>query len=308
MSDAGAAQLRDLVTPSHGCGCGGKCGGGKECTCGAAKPPPALVYALGTIGFDFASEARDSFVQGVLTDPRAAEQRLDFTHELVDFLSATPHEAESLIWTLNLDATPIYAIFPSGPFAAVAYERLREALQEQKRGTVQLVSVPGYTGGSVRLLSGQTVPALVPAVRGMHSWSTQALVDSALGPIPEKKGEQEEYRRRASGLGDFLSRIYYDLRNLGITPEDRALNYAATNAFQAAEVIATATAEGRDLDRIAVHKSPVCRPDSDCYDVELSFFNPDNTNVAARVFRFTIDVSDVIPVSIGATRSFTRRL
>jgi len=308
MSDAGAAQLRDLVTPSHGCGCGGKCGGGKECTCGAAKPPPALVYALGTIGFDFASEARDSFVQGVLTDPRAAEQRLDFTHELVDFLSATPHEAESLIWTLNLDATPIYAIFPSGPFAAVAYERLREALQEQKRGTVQLVSVPGYTGGSVRLLSGQTVPALVPAVRGMHSWSTQALVDSALGPIPEKKGEQEEYRRRAGGLGDFLSRIYYDLRNLGITPEDRALKYAATNAFQAAEVIAAATAEGRDLDRIAVHKSPVCRPDSDCYDVELSFFNPDNTNVAARVFRFTIDVSDVIPVSIGTTRSFTRRL
>jgi cyanobactin maturation PatA/PatG family protease len=309
MSDAGAAQLRDLVTPSHGCGCGGKCGGGKECTCGAAKPPPALVYALGTIGFDFASEARrDSFVQGVLADPRAAEQRLDFTNELVDFLGATPHEAESLIWTLNLDATPIYAIFPSGPFAAVAYERLREALQEQKRGTVQLVSVPGYTGGSVRLLSGQTVPALVPAVRGMHSWSTQALVDSALGPIPEKKGEQEEYRRRAGGPGDFLSRIYYDLRNLGITPEDRALNYAATNAFQAAEVIAAATAEGRDLDRIAVHKSPVCRPDSDCYDVELSFFNPDNTNVAARVFRFTIDVSDVIPVSIGATRSFTRRL
>jgi cyanobactin maturation PatA/PatG family protease len=309
MSDAGAAQLRDLVTPSHGCACGGKCGGGKECTCGAAKPPPTLVYALGTIGFDFASEARrDSFVQGVLTDPRAAEQRLDFTHELVDFLGANAHEAESLIWTLNLDATPIYAIFPNGPFAAVAYERLRETLQEQKRGTVQLVSVPGYAGGSVRLLSGQTVPALVPAVRGMHSWSTQALVDSALGPIPEKKGEQEEYRRRASGLGDFLSRIYYDLRNLGITPEDRALNYAATNAFQAAEVIATATAEGRDLDRIAVHKSPVCRPDSDCYDVELSFFNPDNTNVAARVFRFTIDVSDVIPVSIGATRSFTRRL
>ena len=134
MSDAGAAQLRDLVTPSHGCGCGGKCGGGKECTCGAAKPPPALVYALGTIGFDFASEARrDLFVQGVLTDPRAAEQRLDFTHELVDFLGATPHEAESLIWTLNLDATPIYAIFPSGLFAAVAYQRLREALQEQKR-------------------------------------------------------------------------------------------------------------------------------------------------------------------------------
>src|SRR5215208_5414611 len=132
-------------------------------------------------------------------------------------------------------------------------------------------------------------------------WSIRARTDS--GEEGRAGGVQT-----AGGRRDFLSRIYYDLRNLGITPEDRALNYAATNAFQAAEVIAAATAEGRDLDRIAVHKSPVCRPDSDCYDVELSFFNPDNTNVAARVFRFTIDVSDVIPVSIGTTRSFTRRL
>jgi hypothetical protein len=56
-----------------------------------------------------------------------------------------------------------------------------------------------------------------------------------------------------------------------------------------------------------VKKSPVCRPDSDCYDVELSFFNPNNTNVANRVYRFTVDVSDVIPVTVGAVRSWTRR-
>src|SRR4051794_176325 len=57
MSDAGIAQLRDLVTPSHGCSCGGQCAGGKECSCGAggAKAGPTLVYALGTIGFDFPS-------------------------------------------------------------------------------------------------------------------------------------------------------------------------------------------------------------------------------------------------------------
>ena len=29
-----------------------------------------------------------------------------------------------------------------------------------------------------------------------------------------------------------------------------------------------------------VKKSPICRPDSDCYDVELSFFNPNNMNYA----------------------------
>ena len=68
-----------------------------------------------------------------------------------------------------------------------------------------------------------------------------------------------------------------------------------------------ATVQCLDLERITVHKSPICRPDSDCYDVEVTFFNPDNTNVASRVFRFTVDVSDVIPVTIGAVRQWTRR-
>ena len=93
----------------------------------------------------------------------------------------------------------------------------------------------------------------------------------------------------------------------GVTPEDRALNYAATNAFQARRVVEAATVQGLDLERITVHKSPICRPDSDCYDVEVTFFNPDNTNVASRVFRFTVDVSDVIPVTIGAVLQWTRR-
>ena len=39
----------------------------------------------------------------------------------------------------------------------------------------------------------------------------------------------------------------------------------------------------------------------------MTFFNPDNTNVASRVFRFTVDVSDVIPVTIGAVLQWTRR-
>ena len=134
-----------------------------------------------------------------------------------------------------------------------------------------------------------------------------ALLGSVLGERPDAKRGQADYDSRASGLGDFLSRIYFDLRNLGVTPEDRALNYAATNAFQARQVVEAATVQGLDLERITVHKSPICRPDSDCYDVEVTFFNPDNTNVASRVFRFTVDVSDVIPVTIGAVRQWTRR-
>ncbi len=98
------------------------------------------------------------------------------------------------------------------------------------------------------------------------------------------------------------------MRNLGVTGEDRALNYSATNAVQIADVVRVSTQQQLDLDTILVKKSPICRINSECYDVELSFFNPNNTNVANRVFRFTVDVSDVIPVTVGTVRTWTKRV
>jgi hypothetical protein len=109
-----------------------------------------------------------------------------------------------------------------------------------------------------------------------------------------------------SQIEGYLNRIYYDYRNLGITPQERALNFSATNAFQAGVAIATAEARRRVLDSISVEKSPICRPDSDCYDVKLSFFDPENNQRSNQVFRFTIDVSDVIPVTIGEIRSWSQ--
>jgi cyanobactin maturation PatA/PatG family protease len=290
-----------LVTPSD-CGCGG----GGECSCGGgAAKKPALVYALGRIGYDFGSEARrDSFVQGM---PANANNPF-LLDNLLSFLTENPYEAPSVIWTLNLDATPIYAIQPAGPYAANVYERLRDFLRGQLHEGVELVSIPGVIAGSVRLQSGQVVPMIVPAIRGMYSWATKPLVAHVLGARPKSGEAQAAFDVQSAGLGDFLSRIYYDLRNLGVTAEDRALNYAATNAFQVADVIRSTTREELDLDTIVVKKSPVCRPDSDCYDVELAFFNPNNTRVANRIYRFTVDVSDVIPVTIGAVRSWTRRV
>ena len=286
------------VAPSD-CGCGG----GGACTCGGGGTPQ-LIYALGKLAYDFGTEARrDRFVQfidgGNPFDPAA----------MVQYLTSQPYEAESLIWTLNLDATPIYAVVPAGPYAYLAYDRLRETFNQQFKNGVEMVSIPGTLAGSVTLFSGQVVPAVVPAIRGMNTWATGALVAHVLGARPKDKDkkEQESYDQQASGLGNFLNRVYYDLRNLGMTAPDRALNYAATNAFQASQVILTATQGQLQLDTIAVRKSPVCRPDSECYDVEVAFFNPENENRSNQVFRFTVDVSDVIPVTIGHIRSWAKR-
>ena len=92
-------------------------------------------------------------------------------------------------------------------------------------------------------------------------------------------------------------------RNLGVTPQDRALNFAATNAFNAQKVFETAMREEMDLDTIEVERSPICRLDSDCWDVKLLFFFPQReVQTVRKVHRFTVDVSDVVPVMVGPVR------
>ena len=95
------------------------------------------------------------------------------------------------------------------------------------------------------------------------------------------------------------------MRNDGRRPEDRALNYAATNAFQIAEVFSQARSDSHVLDGIMVEPSPTSRPNSDCWIVKLTFFNPKaRSEQARRVYQLTIDVSDVVPVAIGQVRSW----
>ena len=106
-------------------------------------------------------------------------------------------------------------------------------------------------------------------------------------------------------LADFLNRVYYDLRNLGKTSHDRALNFGVTNAFQAMQAFTDPLVRGMQLDSIHVEKSPFCRMDSDCWDVKLRFFDPENNLRAKRIIRYTIDVSDLIPVTMGEPRTWT---
>jgi cyanobactin maturation PatA/PatG family protease len=270
-----------------------------------------MVYALGQLGFDFGTEARrDTFIQsmerpaaGVVPNPFDANQ-------LLKHLESNPWDAASLIWTLNLDGMIIYAIAPQGGFAAQGYERLRQFLREQMTEGAERVSVPGVISGKVRLLNGQTVPVIVPEIRGLYNWTTTALIDSVVGSKPAGSApdaEHEAHKEKVKGVRRFLERVYYELRNLGITPQERAMNFAGTNAFQIERVYEEAMKgeEDTDLESIEVERSPVCRPDSDCWDVKLHFFFPQRQVQTVRIiYRFCVDVSDVIPVTVGPVRSW----
>ena len=314
-----------------------------DCDCGGDGK--GLVFFIGLVGYDFGTEARrDTFKQqmpavwyrnvdgrdefqyaedltaealqalegagfrGVPANPYDARQ-------MVAYLKFRPDEASSLIWTLNLELTPVYSVTPVGPFANRVYDLLVSMLDGQSQSIesasyVERVSIPAVLSGhSVRLFSGQEVSQLwVDAPRGMYSWRTTDLLARAMpaiaaaaasAPASPVRDTPEEILRMV------LNKLYYEYRNLGVTSPDRALNFAATNIFSLTDVLAEAIAKGKQLDRIDVVKSPYGRIDSDCWDVQLKFMDPENTNRAYTVFRFTIDVSDKLPVTMGKVVAYT---
>ncbi|BAZ31345.1 peptidase S8/S53 [Cylindrospermum sp. NIES-4074] len=273
------------------------------------------VYALGTIGYDFGSEARrDTFKQlmptvsidGVLVPPNPYD-----ASQMVNHLELNPAEGKSLIWTLNQELTPIYALEPQKAFANEIYAVLQMLLAgqiqpESSDAHIERVSIPGtLTDRTVELFSGQVVPVLaLPNIRGMYGWQVNSLVEAAVNTVSPEASVPDSVAMRRS-LKSFLHRIYFDLRNLGQLDRDRALNFAATNAFQAASTFELAIASGMELDSIEVEKSPFCRLNSNCWDVKLKFFDPENSRRAKKVYRFTIDVANIMPVTLGQVRSWS---
>ena len=281
------------------------------CACGGGAPLQ-LVYALGQLYYDFGTDARRDSLGQAMGVVLGAEGNPDNPFDLIEYLEKKPWDSAAVIWTLNDETTPVYAIQAEGPYAHDIYACLRQCFKEQLKEGVERVSVPGFLGpGKVRLYTGQEIPVIYPELRGMYSWTSKALVDAVCGaepPASASEAKKKQYADKADELRSFLDRVYYDIRNQGLDPRDRAINYSATNAFNIERVFERAMKESLALDTIEVERSPICRMDSDCWDVKLVFFNPEKLfEVARRVFRFTVDVSDVVPVLVGSVRQWTIR-
>jgi hypothetical protein len=247
----------------------------------AGAPDKGLVYFIGQVGYDFGTETRrDSFRQRGLASPEDPRQ-------MAAYLQARPDAARSLIWTLNRDEAPVYAVTPAGPFADQAYAALTDMLAGQSEQATLRVSIPAaLSGGLLRLFSGQIAPELaLDGPRGLQTWKA--------ADMPQDEG-----------LRQALDKLACEYRNLGRAPPDRALNYAATDIASLTQVLAAGLAEGRTLDRVSVARTAYGRVGGDCWDVSLHFFDPENSRRAATIFRYSVDVSDRLPVNLGKLVSY----
>ncbi|MFF5521672.1 cyanobactin maturation protease PatG family protein [Streptomyces coeruleorubidus] len=367
--------------PDCGGTCGGRTSGGTAASMGAVPNGEArqLIFAIGTIGFDYRTEARrDSFRQQMPVEFRPAtaehpEQEVQPNvydpRQVHAYLSKNPWACDKLTWTLNMDATPIYALEAESPVgmdwtrpiitdraatadavrgnaAAAAdstaqlaeivdtlsyppvstvYRTFRDAivgqiLEQESPGYVSRVSIPGVlTDRTVRLFSGQVVPVVEVKSRGLYTWNEHAFVQSVVDALRHVESIDTAEAHLVMTIRNFLDKIYWEYRNLGQSSADRAMNFAGTNAFDVGkEIVAGMAAQdipGRGanrgepdrpyaLDSIRVTKSPFCRPGSDCQDVVMTFFDPENDRRAKRSILFTYDVSDELPVSLAPPHHF----
>lgn len=343
------------------------------CGCGGANGVRPLVFAVGTIGFDFRTEARrDSFRQLMSSVPGKPEGGIDTEsqpspynpNQLAAYLAQNPWASDKLTWTLEMDRTPVYAleaevavgmelgaqVIDPGltqeelrdavrdpdqlakmlmgltyPPVSTIYRTFRDAIVGQALALddpalVSRVSIPGVlTDRTVRLFSGPIVPVVEVKSRGLYTWNENALVKGVVEAVNHSTGVSKVAHTDENlelTIRTLLDKIYWQFRNLGQSSADRALNYAGTNAFLfgkiADGVLSALYVPGKSdqprnlyaLDRVTVSKSPYCRPGSDCQDVIISFFDPEDVLRSKVNYMFTIDVSDEFPVSLAPIRKF----
>ncbi|MEM7587090.1 MAG: hypothetical protein AAF560_27120, partial [Acidobacteriota bacterium] len=208
-----------------------------------------LVFALGELGYDFGCESRlDYFVQQMgsiasamspmcmakylqrrdRVDPGsqgASDGANDPCPDVMDDPAGHEEDANALVWTLNIDATPTFAILPDDQFAAKSYDLLTDFLFDQyfdpddgnadannkdakHQERLYRVAIAGRIDGTTSLYNGTIVPVIRPVTRGMFNWDADILIDAILDSSPESAEKEQE----AEAIEDFLRRIYYELR------------------------------------------------------------------------------------------------
>lgn len=277
-----------------GCGCG--CTSNPVETTTSREVRPQLIYAIGRLGISFTTQTRRDSLWRTVNGGKVGDLKPISDDDLRNLFSRQPYQAQSVVWTLSRTEVPLYAIVPTGAFAAETYKFLVEQWSDSD---VEFISVPGILGGKIQLHDGMLVDVLIPDLRGMYSWN-QKDYTSALMECRRDAGGNNTQENLKKEIERFLGKIYFRIRNKGLLPEERALNAAATNAFNFSSVIIEAGRDGLTLKDVHAEKSALSKNGGDYYDVLLTFFNPrDRLGTAPLLSRITVDVSDTVPVVIG---------
>lgn len=263
------------------------------CGCGGMQAPTQLVYVLGRLSVDFPSRTRREAIAIQMPENQTPHHDKD----LLEYFKKKPWEAQNVQWVLSRNEAPLYVIRPNGPFASRGYELLREFLDDQLKYGLVLVAIAGRIVGQAKLASGHTVPVVEPDLEGMYDWENTKLIES----VGAKRGDKEY-----DAIENFLRRMESAAQNVGIAPQDRALNYAVSNLLFLVKGLTDIFKEGYIFDQVEIARSALCHPDAECFKVQSIFFSQDLAK-ARRVIEYTVDVSGVIPIKLAKEVQYSIR-
>lgn len=106
----------------------------------------------------------------------------------------------------------------------------------------------------------------------------------------------------ATAVEDFLALVYFRPEQEPDVSRDRALNFVATNGYQVAVAFLDAMHDGLEYVGYRAEYSPFARVGGMCWDIILQFNDPSRHSRARREYRMTVDIADVMPVTVGRLR------
>lgn len=255
---------------------------------------PKVAFVLGTLGYDIADDVRRARLHRALV----AEGVVGSPEDPATFaalLDRSPSVAQEVTWTIQREGSPLYAIDVAGSNVREVFDAFASAVGGLVSGAVEEMSFPGVVSGDLRELStGELVPVLhMSGPRGLYGWRRKDQVIRLPLPGPGRV----ELERMLDVINDGEP-------NDGTHSHVRAINYLVTNPVQLAWSAGVATGEGFRFDSVSVKRSTLNRPYSDCWDIDLMFKDPDRPGRARLLHRHSVDVGDLLPVSIGAPRTW----
>lgn len=249
--------------------------------------------------------------------------------------------ASQLIWLLNMNSTPIYSISPSmADFTSPIYLILEQFLADnvginynnyiayttainlyeiddknpnainptaplpegekaifipsKSDDDLMRMALPGYISGRSKLMNGNHIASVTPVAYGLKDWTLNDLINS-LGQISDEVKTQ---------LKSILTRLYVSTWNKGQSADERALNYSLYNILELSDIIKEVVHNKLQLSGYKINPSKISRQNSISREVQLTFFNPSDTTMAATTYSMQIDVSGVTPVMVGETQKW----
>jgi hypothetical protein len=108
-----------------------------------------------------------------------------------------------------------------------------------------------------------------------------------------------------SALINFLSQLYFRTNQLPDVSRDRAISFISTNGYQVAAAFLDAMHDGLQYSDFRTEYSPFARVSGNCWDVIVRFNDPADSKRAPVEYRMTVDIADVLPVTVGRLRRWS---